>query len=410
MEELRSFVGEEFDFSGWRVEKKDGKKAYFDQKGKKYRSKKAVRRALVKKKHDISLESYGWLRPTTVSVQDVTRALREIDIPRTRNRENVSDVFVESVCAGVVCARSAGVVASAFSLQRPSLTRLLVLFGRMHVNEHFTSIQINRNLQCKLHVDDGNSGTSFIVGLGKYKRGELWTLDAGPVDIRGKFFTYDGSEPHCTLPFLGERITLVYFVHQTHPKLGKADRKYLESSLGFPLPPATRLSPKTEDTPPKSVKLAAGRAAFEAFERGKTVDEARHAGDSVYEEWRESDRREAGEEQLAMRGRCFVDDGVRWRVGSVFFDTELGVVCAEYYDFDHFGLDAPESQDLIEFTPFEELLTFARWLPASESQMTPPEHRESARQKFELRMDAKRAFEAADDAADYLEDLEREAT
>ena len=71
----------------------------------------------------------------------------------------------------------------------------------------FTSIQLNHNFASALHVDDYNSGPSYIVGLGTYEGGELWTLEHGPLDCHHRFCHYDGTEPHATLPFTGENGT-----------------------------------------------------------------------------------------------------------------------------------------------------------------------------------------------------------
>jgi len=76
------------------------------------------------------------------------------------------------------------------------------------------TIAINRHAQFKPHRDSGagnGQSSSLIVGLGDYSGGEL--LVEGVIhDIRYQPLTFDGwSQRHSTLPFVGERYTLVWF-------------------------------------------------------------------------------------------------------------------------------------------------------------------------------------------------------
>ena len=89
---------------------------------------------------------------------------------------------------------------------KPVAYQRISAFGRHFLPSSFkfTSIQLNHNFASALHVDDYNSGPSYIVGLGTYEGGELWTLEHGPLDCHHRFCHYDGTEPHATLPFTGE--------------------------------------------------------------------------------------------------------------------------------------------------------------------------------------------------------------
>merc|ERR1719456_2002564 len=92
-----------------------------------------------------------------------------------------------------------------------------------------------------MHVDGNNQGPSYIIGFGDYTGGSLWVYEPDvpeedcyelqvPCTMRGfpelkegdmargrihscknKFFKFNGNTPHCTMPFDGERYTLVYF-------------------------------------------------------------------------------------------------------------------------------------------------------------------------------------------------------
>ncbi|KAK7248230.1 hypothetical protein SO694_0012908 [Aureococcus anophagefferens] len=388
------------------------------------------------KNPDIDLAAFGWAPPPPPDFAGMLERLRAVDVPRTLARQNIigeadASAGVRSACVGVVAARSHGVMASSFSRSRPGLTRELVRFGKAHLPAgfKFTSIQLNHNFSSELHVDDYNAGPSYICGLGTYSGGELWTLEHGPLDCKQAFRPYDGTEPHATLPFAGTRYTLIFFCHQTHPHLREEDRAYL-LELGFPLPGRQECLRRRTGRfgfasgrnlsyeAPKRVKTAAGLEAFAAHLRGASVEAARAAGDACYEAWRLEDAREATPDQRAIQGRVFEDEGTRWRVRDadrrgVYYDLELKRLCVEYYDFDAHGYDDPGSgDDVVEFTPYDEFVTFATWVDGDDAPAAPEldgDARDTARAEAARRLDAKRAFEAADDAMDYLLDLDKDA-
>ena len=83
---------------------------------------------------------------------------------------------------GTVNGRSHGIVVSSFALDRPLLTQLLGRFGRQSVPGFpFTSIQVNKNYESAMHVDQNNLGDSYIVGVGDYKAGALYVHQRGAV-------------------------------------------------------------------------------------------------------------------------------------------------------------------------------------------------------------------------------------
>ena len=73
-------------------------------------------------------------------------------------------------------------------------------------------------------------------------------------------------------------------------------------------------------------------------------------------------RTEAKEEELALEGQVFEDEGTRWRVDEVYFDETVQALCAAYYDFDARGFVPPDDEDASEMTPLQELGTFATWV------------------------------------------------
>ena len=79
-------------------------------------------------------------------------------------------------------------------------------------------VAINRRASFKPHVDAGagyGQSSSLIVGLGDYEGGEL-AVEGEEFDVRYNPLEFDGWQcRHWTLPFRGERFSLVYFTPAT---------------------------------------------------------------------------------------------------------------------------------------------------------------------------------------------------
>ena len=196
-------------------------------------------------------------RGTTVSQEDVTKALRLCKVPR-QARHNVAPRGTSSIrgmnCGLFVYAERIGI--SIASHRFPWLTRLLALFGRQqHPDFAFTSIQVNVNYASRPHVDRNNLGQSNIIGLGCYTGGELWVHDETGneslalqedigleklyrkgtlwrgryIDICGKWAKFNGNTLHYTKPFKGTRYSLVYYTCDRYaeacPEVQKSLRK-----------------------------------------------------------------------------------------------------------------------------------------------------------------------------------------
>ena len=73
----------------------------------------------------------------------------------------------------------------------------------------------------------------MICSLGKHTGGELWQWPGDVLDIRDNFKLSDGLLPHATLPFEGERYSLVYYcVKELRAPPCEEDVKLL-NDLGF---------------------------------------------------------------------------------------------------------------------------------------------------------------------------------
>ena len=77
-----------------------------------------------------------------------------------------------------------------------------------------TMVAVNRRATFTPHTDAGSGmgqSTSLIVGLGEYSGGEL-AVEGESINIRYSPHSFDGwSQRHWTLPFEGERFSLVFF-------------------------------------------------------------------------------------------------------------------------------------------------------------------------------------------------------
>lgn len=83
-------------------------------------------------------------------------------------------------------------------------------------NFEFTSVQVNYNHKSCKHIDAFNFGESYIIALGDYSGGQLRIYNKDDtffdVDIKNKWYKFNGSKfYHETLPFTGNRFSLVYY-------------------------------------------------------------------------------------------------------------------------------------------------------------------------------------------------------
>lgn len=168
------------------------------------------------------------------------RALEVADIPWNTTRKNVfpeGETGVRGMLLGFfVFGGNSG--CSSQTSEHSWLTKLLVGHAkRARPDFIFTSIQVNKNYASRPHVDKNNLGKSLILGLGDYRDGQLWVHDdegketlelkesitsaynytAGKqisgsiLDCHDELVEFDGTKLHYTLPFVGDRYTLIYF-------------------------------------------------------------------------------------------------------------------------------------------------------------------------------------------------------
>ena len=117
----------------------------------------------------------------------------------------------------------------------------------------FSDVIILQDSECPVHADTNNLGESAILTLGNFEGGGLWVSDGegGKVlECHNTVHYFDGKTPHATMPFQGQRFTLVFYTRREVPSAKPGVRATL-TELGFPLPPTGEWL--TDTTTPEAV-------------------------------------------------------------------------------------------------------------------------------------------------------------
>lgn len=164
-------------------------------------------------------------------VEPLLKSLREFEFRKSKRRPSLlqpGETHFEYVTLGLINNRESTM--RKYNLPRKDLSRktkiprYFKLYTQakelMHTQDpgfKFTSIVINKNHMARLHKDKNNIGESYITALGDYNGGELrvWNKEQTAFtdhDIRNKWLLFNGTEHfHETLPFEGERYSIVYY-------------------------------------------------------------------------------------------------------------------------------------------------------------------------------------------------------
>jgi hypothetical protein len=104
---------------------------------------------------------------------------------------------------------------SSYTVKYPHIMELFGKFIESHCPEFkFNSVYVNKNVECRNHVDSKNVGESLLVGIGNYIGGEtvLYTDISRKFDIKENSLRFNGSEIfHKSLPFKRTRYSLVFY-------------------------------------------------------------------------------------------------------------------------------------------------------------------------------------------------------
>ena len=213
------------------------------------------------------LQSIDWSMAKNTSRKNVIRDNNDpLQTPQQQQQQHLRTNKGKPYCQSFIFGRNMkdpNYEYSYWSLQYPTIYQELQTFFQKYNTTHFTytHITLNKNLQCKRHTDGGNMGLSYIIAVGNYTGGALLIDDTvGDVatlpppstkttsntsasvskkskstsihnnnnnnnnnstifNLHRTFVLFNGKEqPHETLPFTGERYTLVYYTSDIVPK------------------------------------------------------------------------------------------------------------------------------------------------------------------------------------------------
>ena len=123
------------------------------------------------------------------------------------------------------------------------------LANRLDITMDCTSIKV-RDTVSTWHADSGNAGLSLMV-LGHLGGGEFQVATSPPHKVAGAGICFSGAERHRSIPFQGERWSLIAPCHRAHGQV--SDRQRLPcNELAFPWaeqrPRNARLQAKSSST------------------------------------------------------------------------------------------------------------------------------------------------------------------
>ena len=168
--------------------------------------------------------------------------LRDIDIPKEKRARVITkeEPYTKGgmVLGLVVDYASRNLKPSQNTKRNKILARALCQIAQEHFPEFaFTNIMVNQG-GSSLHIDKNNWGPSMILSVGDHDGGELWQFNPSSwqgdvLEIKNNPTRCNGLLPHATLPFEGERYSLVYYcIHSWRKPPQEVDAALLKD-LGF---------------------------------------------------------------------------------------------------------------------------------------------------------------------------------
>lgn len=153
----------------------------------------------------------------------VLELLEATRFPSCQTRKNVSDEPAQAFALGEVNYRGQKSLGgrtrgpSRYNKKFPELlSSIQEMMEHHHPDFEYTTIQVNKNIQSKGHVDQNNVGPSIIIALGDFTGGEL-VVEGKPSNIKNRFKKFDGRLGHWVQNFKGTRYSLVFFTHTFKP-------------------------------------------------------------------------------------------------------------------------------------------------------------------------------------------------
>jgi hypothetical protein len=133
------------------------------------------------------------------------------------NRRGFSDYY--GGLYGIVKPRyKTGKQLSRDSIDHPEIYAEILRIGKLVCKAPFSTIQLNKDLQCIAHRDSANQGVSTLISLGPYDGGEI-AIQENPTSENFNLYSakyqpieFDGSSlTHYNLPHTGTKYSLVFF-------------------------------------------------------------------------------------------------------------------------------------------------------------------------------------------------------
>jgi hypothetical protein len=156
-------------------------------------------------------------------MNDVLYKLENIKFPKNKSRVNVSVNSTEAFAMGSVNYRGQKSLGgrtkgpSRFNKKFPELYESITDLIRLYKPDFkYTTVQVNKNVRSKPHVDKNNVGPSYIIALGEFTGGNLF-IEGEKFNIKNKWKNFNGTLGHWVEPFEGTRYSLVYFTHTFKP-------------------------------------------------------------------------------------------------------------------------------------------------------------------------------------------------
>lgn len=153
----------------------------------------------------------------------VLNELENIRFPTCKTRKNISSEGVKAFVLGDVNYRGQKLLGGRTrgpSRYNKKFKRLYDTLNQFMAKRKpafkYTTIQVNKNVYCKPHVDKNNVGPSYVIALGDFTGGEL-VVEGKQFNIKNKLKKFDGRRAHWITPFKGTRYSLVFFTHTFKP-------------------------------------------------------------------------------------------------------------------------------------------------------------------------------------------------
>jgi len=153
----------------------------------------------------------------------VLQSLKGTVFPTNKTRTNVCDTPTKSFALGTVNYRGQASVGyktqgeSKWNKKFPELFSLVKKLINLYKPDfEYTTIQVNKNILSKPHIDKNNVGSSYIIALGGFDGGELF-VEGKKYKIKNRWKLFDGTKGHWVNDFKGTRYSLVFFTHTFKP-------------------------------------------------------------------------------------------------------------------------------------------------------------------------------------------------